>query len=414
MDSYTLFSFIVALAIFIGYLNERIFKQQATIAIMSGSLIVATALIILQHLGISNLYVHAENLVLQAHFEHLLLNGMLSFLLFAGALTIDFNSLKSQKWEIVTLASVSTISSACLIATALFYLTSALQLPMPFIYCLLFGSLISPTDPIAVLATFKRLGISKKLSTCVAGESLFNDGVGIVLFITLLELSTSSNASITAHQVFLLFCQEALGGIIFGIALGWLTTTLAKPLKEANAIILFTIGIVSGGYCLAQQLHVSGPLAMVTTGIYVSCTLHHKIPEIHFHDLKKFWEIIDELLNAILFLLIGFELLSLHASTAEIITAVLIIPITLTIRWITTGIPMRIISYLKDQSPYTISILTWGGLRGGLAVALAMSLPVSEYRNFIMTLTYAVVAFALIVQGSTIAPLARKTMVNPG
>ena len=410
MNNYTLFSLIVALAIFMGYINERVFKQQATIAIMSGSLIVATALIILQHLGISNLYFHAENLILQTHFEQLLLDGMLSFLLFAGALTIDFNSLKSQKWEIAILASISTVSSACLVGTALYYLSSALGLPIPYIYCLLFGSLISPTDPIAVLATFKRLGVSKKLSTCVAGESLFNDGVGIVLFITLLELSTSSTTSFTPSSVILLFCQEALGGIIFGIILGWLTTTLAKPLKEANAIILLTIGFVCGGYSLAQQLHISGPLAMVAAGIYISCHLHHKIPELHFHDLKKFWEIIDELLNAILFLLIGFELLSLHASKAEIIIAILIIPITLIIRWITTGIPMKILSQFRTHNPYTVSILTWGGLRGGLAVALALSLPTSDYRSIIVTLTYAVVMFALIIQGSTIQTLARKSM----
>ena len=410
MNNYTLFSMIVALAIFIGYLNERVFKQQATIAIMSGSLIVASALILLQIFGISNLYFHAENLILQTHFEHLLLDGMLSFLLFAGALTIDFNSLKSQKWEIATLASVSTISSAGLIAFILFYLSALLGVAIPLIDCMLFGALISPTDPIAVLATFKRLGISKKLSTCVAGESLFNDGVGIVLFITLIDLSASPDIAITPSKVVLLFCREAIGGVGFGLLLGWLTTTLAKPLKEANAIILLTIGIVSGGYSLAQQLHISGPLAMVATGIYISSTLHRKIPELHFHDLKKFWEVIDELLNAILFLLIGFELLSLHANTAEIITAVLIIPITLGVRWVTTGVPLKILHRFREPSPYIISILTWGGLRGGLAVALALSLPNNDYRSFIMTLTYAVVAFALIIQGSTIQGLARKTL----
>ena len=211
-------------------------------------------------------------------------------------------------------------------------------------------------------------------------------------------------------QVVLLFCREAVGGVGFGLLLGWLTTTLAKPLKEANAIILLTIGIVSGGYSLAQQLHISGPLAMVATGIYISSTLHRKIPELHFHDLKKFWEVIDELLNAILFLLIGFELLSLHANTAEIITAVLIIPITLGVRWVTTGVPLKILYRFREPSPYIISILTWGGLRGGLAVALALSLPNNDYRSFIMTLTYAVVAFALIIQGSTIQRLARKTL----
>lgn len=412
MNSYTLGSIVISLAIFIGYLNERLFKQQATIAIMSGSLIVSMLLMVLQHFNITNLYIHAEQLVLRTHFEQLLLNGMLSFLLFAGALSIDIDSLKSKKWEIALLASISTIASAFTLGFLLWTLTSALQLNLPFIYCLLFGSLISPTDPIAVLATFKKLGVPKPLSTCVAGESLFNDGVGIVLFVTLSQLILAPEAHTGTISVIVLFCQEAIGGIAFGLALGWLATQLAKPLKEANAIILLTIGIITGGYNLAQQLDISGPLAMVAAGIYTNYKLHHHIPQLHFHDLKKFWEVIDELLNAILFLLLGFELLHLQATRLEVIASVVMIPTVLLVRLLTVAAPMALLSLKRPRKPYTIRILTWGGLRGGLAVALALSLPHTAYRNFILTLTYVIVAFALIVQGTTIKWLAKKTTLN--
>ena len=301
MDGFSLYSLIVAIAIFIGYLNSCLLKQQATIAIMSGAIVVSIILIICNYFGLSYFYLQAQNLVIQTHFEKLLLDSMLSFLLFAGALTIDIDSLFSQKWLITALATLSTICSTFLVGFALWFIANLLHLTLPLITCLLFGALISPTDPIAVLAILTNVGMPKQLSTIVAGESLFNDGVGIVMFLTLLKLTTSHAAHHIVLDAIRLFFQEALGGIIFGILLGWITSLLAKPLKEANAIILLTIGIVTAGYAIALRLDISGPLAMVVTGIFVNYKLHHNIPLLALHELKKVWEVIDELLNAILF-----------------------------------------------------------------------------------------------------------------
>jgi monovalent cation:H+ antiporter, CPA1 family len=410
MDVFSLYSVIASLAIFVGYLNSCIFKQQATIAIMSGSLLVSIALIVLQYFGFGSLYEQAHMLVISSHFDSLLLNGMLSFLLFAGALTIDFDSLSSQKWVITTLASISTICSAAIVGYLLFFISSLFGIHIPLTYCFLFGALISPTDPIAVLATFKRLGVSKQLTTCVAGESLFNDGVGIVLFITLSQLVLSNSTQFDLTNVVELFLQEAIGGIVFGLILGGITSMLAKPLKEANAIILLTLGVVIAGYSIALKLEISGPLAMVTAGILVNARLHYHIKSLHFHDLKKFWEIIDELLNAVLFLLLGFELLDMSANSSEIFLAITMIPVVLLVRLFTAGTPMLFFKKANKFPAYTIRILSWGGLRGGLAVALALSLPLSPYRDIILTLTYGIVIFAIIIQGSTISGLAKKSL----
>ena len=404
MDKYTLTSIIITLAVLLGYINQRWFKLQSTIAIMAGALFLSLILIFLQHTGLANLTAYTRHLVIQTDFQDLLLNGMLNFLLFAGALTVDFDLLKSQKWEIGTLASISTIISTLIIGGVSYVLLPLIHLHLPLLYCLLFGALISPTDPIAVLATFKTVGVSKKLSVCVAGESLFNDGVGIVIFVTLFQL-TFDHVPITGTNVITLFCQQAIGGISFGLLLGWLTHLLIKDLKTYNAIILITIASVAGGYSLAQAIHISGPLAMVAAGIMVGHKARQSLSNELFSDLSKFWEVIDEILNAVLFLLIGLELLNIHASYKELIAAVAAIPLVLVTRLITVAIPMKLIQLKNQHEPHIIAILTWGGLRGGLAVALALSLPASHYRDFILTLTYAIVAFAIIVQGITIKKL---------
>ena len=412
MDGFSLYSLIVTIAIFIGYINSCLFKQQSTIAIMAGAIIVSIILIICHYFGLNDFYHQAQALVIRTHFEKLLLNSMLSFLLFAGALTIDIDSLFSQKWLIAVLATLSTTCSTFLVGFALWFIATLLHFTLPLITCLLFGALISPTDPIAVLAILSNAGMPKQLSTIVAGESLFNDGVGIVMFLTLLKLTMSNVAHHIALNAVRLFLQEALGGIIFGIILGWISSLLAKPLKEANAIILLTIGIVTAGYAIALQLDISGPLAMVVTGIFVNYKLHHNIPLLAFHELKKVWEVIDELLNAILFLLLGFELLNLHTGTPQIIIATIMIPVVLIIRLITSGIPILLFKQHHTFPAYSIRILTWGGLRGGLAVALALSLPQSPYRSMILTTTYAIVTFAIIVQGASMKKLALKSMNN--
>ena len=407
MDIYAVGSVILTLAVLIAYLNHRFIRMQTTIAIMTASLLLSFLLILLHHTHAITLVEPTETLIENINFPDLLLKGMLSFLLFAGALNIDFHAMKEQKWEIGILASLSTLASTLLIAGLTYYLLPLIQLHLPFLYCLLFGALISPTDPIAVLATFKKVNAPKKLFACVAGESLFNDGVGIVLFTTFYAL-TFGHVNITTHTVIILFLKQAVGGIVYGLVLGAITNGLLKNTQDHCIAILMTLAVVTGGYSIALWLDISGALAMVVTGIMVGSKKYqhpHRIKVDKILDI--FWEVIDEVLNAILFLLIGFELLNVHPKQGEIISLIAIIPLVLTVRLFTVSIPMKLIELKREQGPYTIAILTWGGLRGGLAVALALSLPTSNYRNVILTMTYGVVAFAVIVQGLTIKPLAK-------
>lgn len=407
MDTYTLSSIILTIAVIVGYVNYRYIRMQSTIAIMTASLALSAFFLILQHFGIADVAEETKALVSYINFPDLLLKGMLSFLLFAGGLTIDFSMLKNQKWEIGILASLSTIASALIVGTLVYYLLPLLNLNLPFLYCLLFGALISPTDPIAVLATFKKIGAPKPLEVCVAGESLFNDGVGIVIFATVYAL-TFNHTPITFKNVSLLFLKQAVGGIAYGLLLGSVTNRLIKGIKDHHIAILLTLGAVTGGYTFALWLGISGPLAMVVAGILVgNKNLRSKEQSTMSESLSTFWEVIDELLNAVLFLLIGFELLTIQASGWQIIAIIGAVPLVLLVRLLTVAIPMKFIQLRRQHGPYTIAILTWGGLRGGLAVALALSLPTSHYRNFILAMTYGVVAFAIIVQGLTIKPLAR-------
>lgn len=406
MDNYTLGSIILTLAVLIGYLNHRFIGMQSTIAIMTAALILSAALLLVQHLGIAEIADNAESIIEHINFPNLLLKGMLNFLLFAGALTIDFGMLKKQGWEIGVLATISTIISTLFVGTLVFYLLLFLQLPLPFLHCLLFGALISPTDPIAVLATFKKIGAPKRIEVCVAGESLFNDGVGIVLFITLYSLAFQ-HAPVTFYNVSLLFLKQAVGGLAYGLLLGTLTSRLLSTIDDHRIAILLTLGAITGGYSFALWLDISGPLAMVVTGILVGNQLrsegtHHKMNE----AIATFWEVIDELLNAVLFLLLGLELLTIQVSGIEIIAVLLAIPIVLLVRLITVAAPMKFFQLRHEHGPYTIAILTWGGLRGGLAVALALSLPSSSHRNLVLAMTYGIVAFSIIIQGTTIKSLA--------
>jgi len=407
MNAYALASIILTLAVIIGYINHRYIKMQSTIAIMTGSLILSFIFILMQHFGIADIASRTESLLIRTDFHSLLLDGMLSFLLFAGSLSIDFSLLKNRKWEIGILASLSTIASTLLVGTLSYYLLKLCGIPLPFLYCLLFGALISPTDPIAVLAIFKKIGAPKSLEVCVAGESLFNDGVGIVIFLTVYQLAFN-HVAITWQNVSLLFLEQAIGGIAYGILLGLIAHHFMGKVNERKMAILITLAVVTGGYTLALAMHISGPLAMVVAGIFVGNKARKNKKENEAQDaLEMFWEVIDELLNAVLFLLIGFELLTIHIADYRLFAVVIAIPLVLFVRLITVAIPMKFIQLKRGAEPYTISILTWGGLRGGLAVALALALPPSQYRDLILTMTYGVVLFAVIVQGMTIKPLAK-------
>lgn len=408
MNPYTLFALVLTLTAIIGYVNHKTVKAQPTIAIMAASLLISLFLVFVQHTGLADLTKHTRALLIQTNFHRLLMHGMLSFLLFAGSLTIDFHHFKKQRAEIFSLATLSTIASTFLVGGIIALILPLFHVHLPFLFCLLFGALISPTDPIAVLATFKEINAPKPLETCVAGESLFNDGVGIVVFLTLYQL-TFNGVPITFSAVSLLFLQQAIGGVLYGVVLGLFANYLLRTCTDHKTAVLITLALVTGGYDLALNLDISGPLAMVVAGIFVgnSGSGHKTNGASHNESLHIFWETIDEVLNAVLFLLIGFELLAINASFHELLASAAAIPIVLLVRLITVAIPMKLFQKKRTPEPYTISILTWGGLRGGLAVALALSLPPSHYRDLIITLTYGVVAFAVIVQGLTIKPLAK-------
>ncbi|MDQ2994651.1 MAG: sodium:proton antiporter [Pseudomonadota bacterium] len=409
MDFYTIAASVLTMAIIATYINERFIKLPTTIAIMASSLLLSLLVIIFGRYFNTHFGDEFAEKLSTIDFHALLMNGMLSFLLFAGALHVDISRLKAHKWEIGVLATFSTVLSAILIAVVCYYLLPLLGVNLSFIYCLLFGALISPTDPIAVLATFKELNAPKNLDVKVAGESLFNDGVGIVMFLSIYQVAFS-NTAFDWQNVTLLFVQQALGGIAYGAALGFITSWLIKPIDNHKVVILMTIMVATGGYALAQQINISGALAMVVAGIFIgNHGRNYSMSTKSRESLDNFWEIIDEILNAALFLLIGFELLVLEAQSNEILVGCLMIPLVLSVRFITVAIPMTVFKQYKTYVPYTIRILVWGGLRGGLAVALALALPASHDRSIILVMTYAVVMFSVLVQGLTIKPLVEKS-----
>jgi len=410
MNAYHLIALILSLAMGITYINHRFVHLPDSIALMASSLLMSLGLLMLKQFGFGSFELQIENVVRSINFEDLLMNGFLSFLLFAGSLTVKLDRLLQNRWEIIILALLGTIVSTILIAFGSHYLLQALGFSLPFLFALLFGALISPTDPIAVLAMCKHMKAPKKLSTLIAGESLFNDGVGIVIFLTLYAFAVN-HEPIQATTVSMLFLRETGGGLLYGTILGLLTAWLIKPLKDYRIEILLTLTVVTGGYVLAQDLEVSGPLAMVAAGICIgNAQTYFGIPRFMQERLFEFWELLDEILNGVLFLLMGFELLVLDINKTQLLIGPVIILLVLAARFLTIAPPLSILKKYRTYPPHTIKILTWGGLRGGLAVALALSLPLGESRNLILIMTYAVVVFSILIQGLTIKPLVKRSM----
>lgn len=409
MNAFGAISALFTLAVIFSYINYRFIKMQATIAITMAAVLLSAAFIITSHLG---LHSHAElqmsKLLNNIDFHSLLMNGMLSFLLFAGALNIDFGMLREEKWEIFTLAFVGTIVSTFIVGTLTYYLLAYLNHPFDFIYCLLFGALISPTDPIAVLAIFKKVGAPKSLDARLSGESLFNDGVGVVLFLTIYSVAFAGGDA-TPKAVAHLFFQQAIGGMIYGAILGYIGYLLIKPIDNSQLEIFITLAIATGGYSLAEALDISGPLAMVVAGIFIG---NHSrmfyMSEKTRENLDHFWEVIDMALNAILFLLVGLELILIKIGLFEIIIGAAAIIIVLLARTICVATPLSIMKLKRKYEPYATRIMIWGGLRGGLAIALALAIPAGTQRATILPMTYAVVLFSILIQGVTINKLVLK------
>lgn len=398
---------LMTVAALFAYFNHRYLHLPRVIGLMVISLGMSLAIIVVGKLGLGGIENHAKRVVGSIDFDKTLMHGMLSFLLFAGALHVDLSDLLRQKWVILTLASVGVVVSTLLISVAALAVFGWLGIDMPLIYCLLLGAIISPTDPIAVLGILKTAGAPKSQEIKITGESLFNDGFAVVVFVVLASLA-AGEAEPGVGQIALLFAEEALGGALFGLALGGVAYYLLKQSNDYQLEVLITLATVMGGYSLATAIHVSGPIAVVIAGLLIGN--HGRLYAMSSKsraNLDTFWELLDETLNAILFVLMGLELLVLSYDGRYLLAALLIIPVSLLARFITVGTLVGLFRFGRSFSAGVVKILTWGGLRGGVSVALALSLPPGPERGVIVAVTYAVVVFSVIVQGLSLGRLIR-------
>jgi len=405
MDILNTAAILITLAAIFSYLNHRFLKIPTTIGIMLISLMLSLGLLVLHAMGFSQLEIQAERMVRGIDFYETLMDGMLSFLLFAGALHVNLDDLRQQKWVILLLATAGVLTSTFLVGGLTWLIFNGLGIYMPFIYCLVFGALISPTDPIAVLGVLKSVGVKKSLETKIAGESLFNDGIGVVVFLVMVGLATGSEQAEASH-ISILLLQEAGGGAVFGLLAGGLTFYLLRSIDNYQVEVLLTLALVMGGYAAASALHFSGPIAMVVAGLMIG---NHgrtlAMSGTTREHLDSFWELVDEVFNAVLFVLIGLEILLLSFQREYLLAMIAIIPAVLLARFISVATPITLLRRYRRFSPRVIVILTWGGLRGGISVALALSLPAGAERDVILFTTYGVVIFSILVQGLTIGRL---------
>jgi len=410
MSFFDMVAILLTLAAVFSLINYKTIKLPNGIGIMLIGLLMSIALIFINKIGFFSTEA-IQHVFEGIDFNKTVLNGMLSFLLFAGALHVNINRLAELADTIAILATIGVAISAGIVSLLTYYIFNGLGIEISYLYCLVFGVLISPTDPIAVMGILKKIGAPKSIEVKITGESLFNDGVAVVFFIVVLELATGQEQASVGH-VALLFATEAIGGAVYGFIIGYIAYWLLKAVDDYQVEVLITLALVTGGYSLAQHLHISGPIAIVVAGLMIG----NKGRKLAMSDntrqrLDDFWELIDEVLNALLFLLIGVELLIIEITQNYILASLIIIPTVLAARFISVGFPVALLKFKNSYSPHAIKILTWGGLRGGISVALALSIPAGPWRDPILTATYAVVIFSILVQGLTIgkvAALAKK------
>ncbi|MGB5667067.1 MAG: sodium:proton antiporter [Maribacter sp.] len=409
MSYFLIATILVFLSAIFGFINVRFLKLPNTIGLMVITIIFTMGVFALSNFD--DTLLNAEKYIIkQIDFKTLLLDIMLSFLLFAGALHTNFQQLHVQRWPIIVFSTLGVLVSTFLVGTGIFYLLMVFKMDVDYVYCLLFGALISPTDPIAVLGILKKAGVPKKLETKIVGESLFNDGVGVVVFLTIFQFASSGSENVTALDVLELFGVEVIGGIILGLLLGWITYRLMRSIDDYDIEVIITLATVMVGTVIAQKLHLSAPLAMVTAGLVVgNDTLRDSaMSEITETYVDKFWELIDILLNTLLFVLIGMEILVLAFKLDYVIAGLLAIPIILVCRYLSLLLPITFFKEKLDFVPNTNLIMTWGGLRGGISIALALGLTQDMHRDLFLVITYVVVVFSIIVQGLTVGKLVKK------
>lgn len=422
MDLYSSLSILIIIATVFSYINIRFMKLPSTIGIMVIAILVSLGMVIFGRITSTHPFPHFANIISHIDFTQVLMGGMLNFILFAGAININLEDLKEEKLPIIVFSSLSVIISTFVIGFALYYILNSflplfhINVELPLIYCLLFGALISPTDAVATLGILKEAKVSKPLETKVAGEALFNDGVAVVVFsiIYSIAIGQETTADLTFFNVSWLLVKETIGGIVVGLLLGELGIFGMRSAKNYKLSVLITLSIVMGGYMVSQAMGISGPLTMVCAGLVIGDTRRKIINKKEGEEegyLVVFWELIDDILNAILFLFIGFELLLIPDIGHYWLIGLICIFVTLFARYISIKVPIVAIPFEEKFSKGTIKLLVWGGLRGGVSIALALSIASGPYKEVIIAATYFVVIFSIVVQGLSISKLACRIKV---
>lgn len=414
MSIFTLLAVLVVFSALFGYINVRFLRLPVTIGLLVVAIVFS--LINIGIAGIFDDFLELEQAIVRGiDFQRVLMEGMLSFLLFAGALHTDFSRLRKVAAPVLAFATFGVVASTFIVGIATYYLLQALSLEAAFLHCLLFGALISPTDPIAVLGILKQAKAPEQLETKIVGESLFNDGVGVVIFLTLLQLVGVGAEDLGVGEVGLLFVEEVGGGIILGLALGFGAYRLMRRIDNYEVEVMITLAVVMGGYALASAIHFSGPLAMVAAGLFLG-NERFRSGSMSAETEKyvdQFWELIDVLFNAVLFVLIGLELVAVTFSEQYILAGLLAIPMVLLARMLALAGPIAIFRRRLNFIPRTNLLMTWGGLRGGISIALALSLPASVPRDLFITMTYVIVVFSIVVQGLTLGSVVKRVTAAP-
>ena len=407
LSAFDIAAILVVLVAAFGYINHRLLKLPQSIAMTGMGAVMSLLVVLFDRLNPgAGLSAHAAAFLGGVDFETTLLDGMLSFLLFAGALHVDWHELRRGRWPILVLSTVGVLLSTALVGGGFYLLTQWLGVPLPLIWCLVFGALISPTDPVAVMAVLRRTETSPTLQATVAGESLFNDGVGVVIFSILLT-AAASGADFAIPHFLQAFVVEAGGGVLLGLLVGSIGFFAMRSIDEYNVELMITLAVVMGGYTLGHWIGVSGPVAMAVAGLLIgNAGVALAMSDVTRDHVLKFWALVDELLNAILFLLIGLEIIAISPSPTLLLLGALAIPLLLVARWVSVATPLAVIRSLPER-PARVT-LVWGGLRGGISVALALSLTHQPAREAILTVTYLVVLFSVLVQGATIGPLLKR------
>jgi CPA1 family monovalent cation:H+ antiporter len=411
VELFQLAALLITLSALFSYLNHRTFGLPATIGVLVIALTFSLGMIALTEVGL--IAREWMGWYREIEFGPALLEGMLGFLLFAGALHVNLDDLLQQKWVVILLATFGIALSTFLIGGLSWLAFDALGFGVPMIYCLLFGALISPTDPIAVLAVLKQAAVPRSLKMKIAGESLFNDGVGLVIFLVVLGIATGGHEQ-TAGSIATLFLRESVGGILLGLAIGYVAFRMLRSVDDYEVELLLTLAVVTGGYAIASALHLSGPLAMVSAGLLIgnqgrALGMSERTRE----HLDTFWELVDSVLNAVLFLMIGLEVLVIRFSGSTLAAGLVAIPLVIAVRFVSVALPVTLLRLRRSFSPHVVTILSWGGIRGGISVALALSLPPGGERELILAVTYCVVAFSIIGQGLSIGPIVRRLYPSP-